>query len=215
MEKKAIHNRILIMIPLLFLCLFSYGCSENHPREGYIEAVVPHVGVSFCYPESFVDRGGYLQEDSLSPQDIRLLRSPPNPRPLEQEMVIAVINWGHDRNPESSLYTCIYNTKYVFEYGEVTFLEESSIYPPVPSWDEFILLERPVRKVAGIEAEYLVYSASDLYQILGVVEPAIVRTVLFEHDESVWEISLISFRELADEAEEIFDILLDSFKFLD
>ena len=204
---------ILPLLLLLCILLFSTGCSDH---KDYIKATVPHMDISFYYPESFVDIGGFLQEDSPSPHDIWLYRSPNYPPiQIKQEMVIVISNWVYDRNLESSLYKRIYNTKHVFEFGKVTFLEDSSIYNPVPSWDEFIILERPVRKVAGIEAEYLVYSASNLRQVLGVKEPAIARTVLFEHDESVWEISIYAASELANEAKDIYDILIDSFKFLD
>ncbi len=190
------RKALIVLITLLIIVgVVLSGCSSTE----YIKATAIKRGNSFSfeYPSTFKKLTPDAFDDIGGDNSVSLLYTEPGSNRGKADMQIYIIaNSPIAGRPDAAAW----------EEAHIKILEQSD--------DEFELYERSTIQVSGIEGYKIVYYTTILGNYLNSMK-LVCRDVYIDYKEYIWKISVLAVEEMGDEAEPIFQHLIESFKFLD
>jgi hypothetical protein len=180
---------------LLILGVIAGGCGGTEYARA--DAVKLGIGFSFEYPPSYTPLTPDAFEDNGREPSVSLLYSDPERTQEKADIQIYVMLSPPIAGRQDA-------TAWSEEHIRV--LEENDAY--------FQLYERTNVEVAGISGYKVVYFTTILGNYLNS-ENLIVRDVYFDYKGYIWKISVLAVEEFDDQAESVFEHLIESFQFTD
>lgn len=196
---KAVFGKWLFT-GIIFFALLSTGMAITYDFDGYRKVTGDRFGIkySFEYPASYVDRTQITYYTPSEGSGYALIFCAFRTNYVKYgHKIITIDTFESYPNAEAAVE------------GRLNYLNNIKTYPD----DKFLLKERYETKIADIRGTAVAYSISD-YDSNYVESTNIVREVYFSYKERIWNISIESPEELADEAEKDFEHILETFQFV-
>ncbi len=196
-RKSTAYGYEILSLLLLFIIISSigYGCREVTPGHRLFTLRKGLGHYSFEYPVEY-KRSASDQHSGYSREYFHRLL--PEQDPIYARFIILIIEAGRHGDPDAR-----------------TTLESDISYHSESAKD-FRILEQSSLIIAGVDGELLVTSYFPKGQFGGFSEIQImVRSVYFDYDGSIWEITMISSEEFAETARADFEHLLKTFQILE
>jgi hypothetical protein len=180
---------------VLILIIIGGGCGESE----YAKAEATKLGISFSfeYPLSYEKITADTFEDNGREPSLSLLYTDPESTLGKADIQIYVILNGPIAGRADATAWTEEHIKIIEEHDEA-----------------FILYERSTVNVSGISAYKLVYFSSLLGNYLNTND-LIIREVYFDYRGFIWKISVLAVQEFGDQAEPVFEHLIESFNIKD
>jgi hypothetical protein len=192
---KSRWKFIYIISLLLILVIIGVGCGESE----YAKAEATKLGISFSfeYPPSYQKITADTFEDNGREPSLSLLYIDPESTLGKADIQIYVIlNGPIAGRPDATAWT----------EEHIKLLEEGD--------DAFVLYEWSTVNVSGISAYKVVYFSSLLGNYLNS-NNLIIREVYFDYRGFIWKISVLAVEEFGDQAEAVFEHVIESFNIKD
>jgi hypothetical protein len=188
-------KKIIVILVLLVTGTLVFGCSG----DGYQKTVETKRGIrfSFEFPESYQDPAPEWDDD----WSVYLYRE---------------VKEGNIEDTDTRFTIMIFDPGREIPESKSKLEQRIEDYSQSPSGHEFELIERSDVEVSGVRGELVVYT----FRYLGSFEIlesnlSIVRSVYLDYKSKIWNIEIVSHPEVAEQAKQEFEHIIESFKFLD
>ena len=191
-----VKSTLLLIFSLIIAGTVSGGCGGN---TELVKATATKHGISYSFefPLSYTGYNPQIFEDTDKDPAVTILyREPGSSLPKADKMIyIRPCNPVPDR-PDASNWT----------EEHIKLLEVGD--------PRFELIERSAIQVAGIDGEFVKYYSSVIGNLLNTTDTVCLDTYI-DYQGYIWKLSVISIKGYEGEASTDFELLTNSFEFLD